>query len=199
MNKKSHNKVIIATILLTVSIIITAGVFAASSNSEPSKAETSVVSEPAFTFSEPTEVVPIDFGEKQQDDSTLKKGDTKNIQEGVAGEKEIVYRIKYKDGKEISREIISESIIKEPIDKIVAIGTKTGSVLGETIQESKPSAPSNNSCDPNYSGVCVPIASDVDCAGGSGNGPAYVSGPVYVIGVDIYDLDRDGNGVGCEN
>lgn len=53
-------------------------------------------------------------------------------------------------------------------------------------------------CDPNYSGACVPIASDVDCAGGSGNGPAYVSGPVHVIGNDIYDLDRDGDGVGCQ-
>ena len=53
-------------------------------------------------------------------------------------------------------------------------------------------------CDPNYSGACVPIASDVDCAGGSGNGPAYVSGPVTVIGKDIYGLDRDGNGIGCE-
>lgn len=52
-------------------------------------------------------------------------------------------------------------------------------------------------CDPNYSG-CVPIASDVDCAGGSGNGPAYVQGPVSVIGVDIYGLDRDGDGIGCE-
>jgi hypothetical protein len=54
------------------------------------------------------------------------------------------------------------------------------------------------SCDPNYSGACVPIASDVDCAGGSGNGPAYVRGPVRVVGTDIYGLDRDGNGVGCE-
>jgi hypothetical protein len=53
-------------------------------------------------------------------------------------------------------------------------------------------------CDPNYSGACVPIASDVDCAGGSGNGPAYVSGPVHVIGKDIYGLDRDGDGVGCQ-
>ncbi len=52
-------------------------------------------------------------------------------------------------------------------------------------------------CDPNYSG-CVPIASDVDCAGGSGNGPAYVQGPVSVIGSDIYGLDRDGDGFGCE-
>jgi hypothetical protein len=61
---------------------------------------------------------------------------------------------------------------------------------------SEPAAQSNN-CDPNYSS-CVPIASDVDCAGGSGNGPAYVRGPVQVTGSDIYGLDRDGNGVGCE-
>lgn len=42
------------------------------------------------------------------------------------------------------------------------------------------------------------IASDIDCLGGSGNGPAYVTGPVKVVGRDIYDLDRDGNGWGCE-
>lgn len=53
-------------------------------------------------------------------------------------------------------------------------------------------------CDSNYSGACVPIASDVDCEGGSGNGPAYVSGPVTVVGNDIYELDRDGNGSACE-
>lgn len=52
-------------------------------------------------------------------------------------------------------------------------------------------------CDPNYSGGCVPIASDVDCAGGSGNGPAYVRGPVTVIGDDIYKLDYDGDGIAC--
>lgn len=29
-------------------------------------------------------------------------------------------------------------------------------------------------------------------------GPAYVSGPVTVIGSDIYGLDRDGDGYGCD-
>jgi beta-lactam-binding protein with PASTA domain len=54
------------------------------------------------------------------------------------------------------------------------------------------------SCHPSYSG-CVPIASDVDCAGGSGNGPAYVEGPVYINGSDPYGLDGyDNDGVGCE-
>jgi hypothetical protein len=38
----------------------------------------------------------------------------------------------------------------------------------------------------------------VDCAGGSGNGPAYAAGPITVIGPDVYDLDSDGNGVACE-
>ncbi|ANZ43123.1 hypothetical protein BBK82_29495 [Lentzea guizhouensis] len=52
-------------------------------------------------------------------------------------------------------------------------------------------------CDPNYGG-CVPIASDVDCAGGSGNGPAYVRGPIPVIGNDIYGLDHDKDGTACE-
>ncbi len=54
----------------------------------------------------------------------------------------------------------------------------------------------SDGCDPNYTG-CVPIASDVDCRGGSGNGPSY-TGPVEVIGVDIYDLDRDNDGQACE-
>jgi hypothetical protein len=50
-----------------------------------------------------------------------------------------------------------------------------------------------------YSRACVPVASDVDCASGSGNGPAYVDGPVTVVGTDIYGLDRDGSGTGCES
>ena len=58
--------------------------------------------------------------------------------------------------------------------------------------------PAQAGCDPNYSGACVPIAADVDCAAGRGNGPAYVQGPVRVIGRDIYRLDDDHNGIGCE-
>jgi hypothetical protein len=46
-------------------------------------------------------------------------------------------------------------------------------------------------CDPNYSGACLdPYASDYDCEGGSGNGPAY-TGTVTVVGEDHYGLDSD--------
>ena len=62
----------------------------------------------------------------------------------------------------------------------------------------KPKPTRSATCDPNYSGGCVPIASDVDCAGGSGNGPAYFSGPARVVGSDIYRLDADHDGYARE-
>ncbi|MBX9645100.1 MAG: hypothetical protein K2W91_13510 [Novosphingobium sp.] len=61
-----------------------------------------------------------------------------------------------------------------------------------------PASVAGQDCHPSYEGACVPIASDVDCAGGSGNGPAYFVGPVYIVGPDEYGLDRDGDGVACE-
>jgi hypothetical protein len=58
---------------------------------------------------------------------------------------------------------------------------------------------STSNCDPSYKGACLdPSASDYDCAGGSGDGPKYVQGPIQVVGDDHFDLDRDGDGVGCE-
>lgn len=36
------------------------------------------------------------------------------------------------------------------------------------------SAQAQEQCHPSYVGECVPIASDADCAGGSGNGPVHV-------------------------
>jgi hypothetical protein len=52
-------------------------------------------------------------------------------------------------------------------------------------------------CHPSYD-PCVPVVDDVDCAGGRGDGPAYVDGPVDVIGPDAYGLDGDADGQGCE-
>jgi hypothetical protein len=46
---------------------------------------------------------------------------------------------------------------------------------------------------------CIPPGGDVDCAGGSGDGPRYVKGPVYVGGADPYGLDSNYDGVGCES
>ena len=55
-----------------------------------------------------------------------------------------------------------------------------------------------------YRGTAMPLAAvpqsgvDLDCAGGKGNNPV-VNGPVAVGPSDPNGLDRDHDGVGCEN
>jgi hypothetical protein len=65
----------------------------------------------------------------------------------------------------------------------------------------QPPPTSGPSCHPEYTGACVPPhASDVDCGGGSGNGPEYVHEKDFQsIGSDPYGLDADGDGVACES
>jgi hypothetical protein len=64
--------------------------------------------------------------------------------------------------------------------------------------QTPPPGASATDCTPGYD-PCIPPGPDVDCAGGSGNGPRYVQGPVTVTGTDPYGLDHDHNGIGCEN
>lgn len=66
-----------------------------------------------------------------------------------------------------------------------------------TTHPAPPPKPSN--CDPAYPGVCLKDGiGDYDCAGGSGNGPNYVSGPISVRAPDPFRLDADHDGIGCE-
>jgi hypothetical protein len=62
-----------------------------------------------------------------------------------------------------------------------------------------PSTTPARNCDPSYPDVCLdPNALDYDCAGGSGDGPRYVRGPIRVRPPDPFDLDREDDGWGCE-
>lgn len=71
--------------------------------------------------------------------------------------------------------------------------------LGPTPPPPPPPTAVPGNCHPSYQGACLLIgAGDYDCAGGSGNGPNYVNGPITVVGYDEFGLDGDRDGVGCE-
>ena len=139
-----------------------------------------------------TETAAIPFEKTTVQDGNLEKGKTALRTAGANGVKTLTYDVTYVGGIETGRKLVKEEVTTAPVPEVTAIGTYVAPP-----PPPKPAPRQASGCDSNYSG-CVPIASDVDCASGSGNGPAYVRGPVTVLGSDIYDLDRDGDGLACE-
>jgi hypothetical protein len=147
------------------------------------------VAAPVTTYKEVQEAEPVAFEKMTQNDAARDIGTSTVTTAGQNGVKTKTFKVTLVDGKETARTLLKEEVTTPAVTEVTSVGTKQPYVA--------PAPRQSNGCDSNYSG-CVPIASDVDCAGGSGNGPAYVSGPVQVIGSDIYGLDRDGDGWGCE-
>ncbi|MFI5696775.1 G5 domain-containing protein [Kribbella sp. NPDC051586] len=138
------------------------------------------------TSKEVVEFRAIPFKKKTVTDGSLPKGEKTVRTSGVNGTRRLTYRVTFVNGVQTAKHLLRQEVAKQPRTQITAVGTK----VDEPEQSS--------ACDPNYSG-CVPIASDVDCSGGSGNGPEYVEGPIQVIGTDKYRLDADHDGIACED
>lgn len=147
------------------------------------------------TFEEVNVDTAIPFERTVADDSNTPEGTTAITTAGVDGTLRTTYRVTYVGGSEVSREVVRESVAVAPVAEVTTRGTLKPQPIAKPVPLVQTGG---NGCDPNYSGACVPVASDVDCAGGSGNGPAYLSGSARVVGSDIYDLDRDNNGIACD-
>ena len=68
-------------------------------------------------------------------DASQGSTDTKNkvIQQGEDGLKEITYKVKYQNGEEIEKTKLSETVVKEPVNKIVQVQRNVTSRAGNTI------------------------------------------------------------------
>ncbi len=77
-------------------------------------------------------------------DASQGSTDTKNkvIQQGEDGIKEITYKVKYQNEEEIEKTKLSETVIKEPVNKIVQVQRNVTSRAGSTI--AKTSATTTN-------------------------------------------------------
>jgi uncharacterized protein YabE (DUF348 family) len=71
------------------------------------------------------EVSAIPFETIEQEAPNLPKG-TKSVKTaGVAGQRLVTYTAVVVDGVEVSREIVTESIVAQPVNQVILIGTKT--------------------------------------------------------------------------
>lgn len=169
-----------------VTAVLTGGFVTAAAMTPSTPPTDSPVVAPVVTTKTETTTTPIAFEKQTLNDPNVEVGTTFVQTGGQDGVSTVTHTMTLTDGVETSRTSSEPVTTTAPIVEVTVVGTKP---------KPQPKVPSN--CNSNYSG-CVPNASDVDCASGSGNGPAYVAGPVYVTGYDVYGLDRDGDGVGCE-
>ena len=109
-----------------------------------------------------TEVVPFDA--VSVDDATRDIGQDAVTVTGQNGSIVLTYDVTYTDGVETSRTLAGQSAVVAPVQQVTSVGTRVPYVAPAPVAAPAPAA---SGCDANYSGACVPVASDVDCAGGA--------------------------------
>ncbi len=74
-----------------------------------------------------TDVVeePMNFAVETKKDASLLKGSEKIVKNGQEGKVQRTYEIVKEDGKEVSRKMAAEKVTKQPVNKLVAVGTRT--------------------------------------------------------------------------
>ncbi len=83
-----------------------------------------IIEEPSKLPVEEVSTESVSFATENKNDSSLEKGQTKVAQEGKEGLKELKYSVTYEHGIETGRNLISEAITVQPVNRIVLIGTK---------------------------------------------------------------------------
>ena len=82
--------------------------------------------------------------------------------------------------------------------KKLMIFAAAAAVLAVPVTANAAAQPTGPKCHPSYKLKCLKTnAYDYDCVGGRGNGPLY-TGLVKVVGPDVFRLDADHDGWGCE-
>lgn len=142
--------------------------------------------QPETTVKMITETLKSNFPRTTINDSALNKGSTAVRTKGVKGQVQYTYEVTFVDGTETSRKLIDKRTIKEPIAQVTAVGTYVAPKV-----TASPATVQQSNCNPNYSPCVANSSYDLDCPD--------IGFSVSVIGSDVYRLDADGDGIGCES
>jgi len=88
-------------------------------------------------FVEESEKIP--FRTERRDDHSVERGVTSIVRQGKEGLSQKTIKITLRNGKEISREVVGEKVVRQPVNKIVAVGTVSTKLVSrdDTIRFSK--------------------------------------------------------------
>ena len=92
--------------------------------------ETDAVTIKRVTYREETVSESVPYEKVKENSDEVELGKTKIKTEGSVGEKAILKRVKYIDGKRDSSETVTEKIVKKPVDEVTLVGTKGASEAG---------------------------------------------------------------------
>lgn len=66
----------------------------------------------------------IDFRTIEREDDEMPKGETETVREGVAGARNVIYRIVKHNGEVVERDVAWQNVKRKPVAEIVKVGTK---------------------------------------------------------------------------
>jgi resuscitation-promoting factor RpfB len=66
----------------------------------------------------------IGFDSVTREDSSMYEDEEKVVQEGRSGSRDVTYRLRFENGDEVNRKVLKVSGVVEPVDEVIAVGTK---------------------------------------------------------------------------
>jgi uncharacterized protein YabE (DUF348 family) len=66
----------------------------------------------------------IDFGTVEKTDSSMMEGEESTVREGKPGSRKVLYELTYENGKVVDRKALRSTVLAEPVDAVVKVGTK---------------------------------------------------------------------------
>jgi uncharacterized protein YabE (DUF348 family) len=66
----------------------------------------------------------VGFGTVEREDSSMYEGETRTVRSGEVGARKVLYKITFVNGDVSKRKALKVTVIREPVDAIVRVGTK---------------------------------------------------------------------------
>lgn len=79
-----------------------------------------------------TEEEPIEFDKVEKSSDELYIGETKVVEKGEDGKKNVTKKVRKENGQVVKEEIQKETVVEEPKEKVVLVGTKQPEILEES-------------------------------------------------------------------